>query len=382
MPKNSRALFKAFFLILLSCPPPSPSAQEKTGEPDSRVWYISNASGMTLEQIPSGFAALRNEYSLSVGSAPASEAPEQLLPYWDPSFRIELRVLYEKGGEIRRQWIFRDEKGTARLNASGSGGIFGGVSGENEKQAGFIEVYNEGRYITEERQFPGDGTELVFRFSYTGNALVKAESWILEAAPGAEGGGTGLVPVTTDYYRYTRSNSLRAIERLYHSEAGASESNKARVPFPAISPGFSKSVEFVNPGAVYSSEFFRDIVLPTGAHVTYATDSRGRVQSEIRKDNEGTVEAEILNTWSGDRLESVHWKSADSEGVTEFEYDAQGNRVMERNYRSGVLERAVRSEGNRDIEELYINGEAVLRAVWEEGRKISETRIRTGKDSR
>ncbi|MDR2617812.1 MAG: hypothetical protein LBC62_02970 [Treponema sp.] len=380
MPKNSPALFKAFFLILLSCAPLS--AQEEAGEPDSRVWYISNASGMTLEQIPSGFAALRNEYSLSVGSALVSEAPELLLPYWDPSFRIELRVLYEKGAEIRRQWIFRDEKGAARLNASGSGGIFGGAPEENEKQAGFIEVYNEGRYITEERQFPGDGTELVFRFSYTGRTLIKAESWILEAASDAEPRGAGLVPVTTDYYRYTRSNSLRAIERWYHSEAEASEGNKVKVLFPSISPGFSKNVEFVNPGAVYSNDFFRDIVLPTGIHVTYVTDSRGRVQSEIRKDSEGTVLAEIRNTWSGDRLESVQWESADGEGVTEFEYDDQGNRIMERNFRSGVLERTVRSRGNRDIEELYINGEAVLRAVWEEGRKISETRIRTGKGSR
>jgi hypothetical protein len=380
MLKNSRALFKAFFLILLSCA--SLSAQEEAGGPDSRVWYISNASGMTLEQIPSGFAALRNEYSLSVGNVLASEAPELLLPYWDPSFGIELRILYEKGTEIRRQWIFRDEKGTARLNASGSGGIFGGTSKENEKQAGFIEVYNEGRYITEERQFSGDGTELVFRFSYTGRTLVKAESWIHEASSGAESDGGGLVPVTTDHYRYTRSNSLRAIERLYHSEAEASESNKVKVFFPGISPGFSKSVEFVNPGAVYSNDFFRDIILPTGIHVSYVTDFRGRIQSEIRKDSEGTVVAEIRNTWSEDRLESVEWKSAEGEGVTEFEYDAQGNRIVERNFRSGVLERTVRSQGNRDIEDLYINGEAVLRAVWEDGRKISETRVRTREGSR
>jgi hypothetical protein len=33
-------------------------------------------------------------------------------------------------------------------------------------------------------------------------------------------------------------------------------------------------------------------------------------------------------------------------------------------------------EGTREIEELYMDGVVVLQAVWEDGRKISETRMR------
>jgi hypothetical protein len=72
----------------------------------------------------------------------------------------------------------------------------------------------------------------------------------------------------------------------------------------------------------------------------------------------------------------VHWKSGDDERLTEYEYDSAGDRMLERNFNRGILERTVRSTGNRDIEELYMNGRIVLRAVWEDGRKISEERIR------
>jgi hypothetical protein len=61
--------------------------------------------------------------------------------------------------------------------------------------------------------------------------------------------------------------------------------------------------------------------------------------------------------------------------VSEYEYDSNSNVILERNFRNGVLERVVRTEGNREIEELYLNNFIVLRAVYEDGRKISETRV-------
>jgi hypothetical protein len=35
-------------------------------------------------------------------------------------------------------------------------------------------------------------------------------------------------------------------------------------------------------------------------------------------------------------------------------------------------------DGSREVEELYMNGEVMLRALWEDGRKISEERVRRG----
>jgi len=40
------------------------------------------------------------------------------------------------------------------------------------------------------------------------------------------------------------------------------------------------------------------------------------------------------------------------------------------------LERLVMTEDNKDIEQLYLNNVVILQAVWEDGRKISETRMR------
>jgi hypothetical protein len=332
-------------------------------------------------------------------------------------FVIELRTLYENGNEVRRQWIFRDDQGTTRLNASGGGGLFGG-EGDGEKR-GFIEVYNEGGFISEERQFNSDLSETLIRFFYNRDTLVRAETRIKEAPaeevpaeePSAEApwegdaeeaplteaaelpakvpveaederDEDGYILVTTDSYRYTRSRSLRNIERVYHSSAGREPGKDSlRIPFPSINPGFSREVVFVNPGIAYSSEFLQDISALEGesgpvGRIIYTTDSRGRVLMEQRLDDEENVLAEIKNTWSGDRLVSVSYTAGEDERLTEYEYDEDGSRILEKNYNQGALERVVRSDKERDVEELFMNNELVLRAVWEEGRKISEERVR------
>jgi hypothetical protein len=60
--------------------------------------------------------------------------------------------------------------------------------------------------------------------------------------------------------------------------------------------------------------------------------------------------------------------------LAEFAYDSSGDRILERNFRNGILERLVRTEGKVDIEELYLNNVVVLITVWEDGVRISETR--------
>jgi len=83
----------------------------------------------------------------------------------------------------------------------------------------------------------------------------------------------------------------------------------------------------------------------------------------------------LVNTWVGDRLQSVVWKAADDERLIEFEYDNDGNRISEKYFRNGLLERSVVAQGGQEVEELYMSGRLVLRAIWENGVKISEERI-------
>jgi hypothetical protein len=140
--------------------------------------------------------------------------------------------------------------------------------------------------------------------------------------------------------------------------------------------GAAGDMDFISPGSAYGSSFFSDIIVNSGDRVLYTTDERGRVLTEIRRDENDAILGELRNNWSGDRLVSVTWKAGEDEQLTEYEYDDEGDRILERNYVNGVLERTVRREADREVEELYMNGAVILRAIWEEGRKISEERVR------
>jgi hypothetical protein len=420
MPGDSPALHRIHIFLALLLLAPLLCAQEtesfeeglvENPAPVAPVWYRSNASGLAIERLDSRLRALREDYSLSVADAFPEELPEILVPYYDSLYKIELRTLYEKGKELRRQWIFRDD-GVSRLNASGSSALMGGaLSKPDEVLTGFIEVFNAERFITEERQINADGSELIFRYFYSNKTLTKAETWIKAAAaaeaplaedaaaveteeaaagededappPAAAEEKVPLVEAAavlslTDRYRYTRSGSIRAIERFYHENV---DDKRIRIAFPGITPGLPEAVEFVNPSLAYSSDFFGGMVITEGTKITYSTDSRGRVLKETRTNEEGLLTAEVLNTWNGDRLESVLWKSDDEERLTEFEYDEGGGRTAQRDFKNGVLERTIMTYGSREIEELYMDGEPILRALWEDGRKISEERIR-GRNSK
>jgi hypothetical protein len=241
--------------------------------------------------------------------------------------------------------------------------------------SGFIEIYDEGHTLVSERQYTGSTETLTF-FDYSEGLLIKAETWIPEGISAAfiNRDNMRTAPAFTDNYRYTRSFSLRAIERVF--DQGYDGNQAGRVSFPPIVPGSSREPEFQNPGLAFSSEFFDDVITELPERIIYTTDSRGRVLTETRLDENGDVIGELRNAWTGDRLDSVFWKSGDDERLTEYEYDSDGDRILERNLNRGVLERTVRTTGNRDIEELYMNGRVVLRAIWEDGRKISEERIR------
>ena len=390
---------------------------EKTGE---TLWYRSNPSGMALEFIPSRLAALRNEYALSVEELDPEDrfkvSPAVVLPFLYDSYRVELRTLYKNGEELRRQWIFRDEKGNSRLTASGNDLFFGvkkTETGEEEKLSGFIEILDDKGFITREFRFENDFSVWEFRYIYRANVLLYADTWLKEpAVPSEENivqppvddqalweevssvqdiesavaeslneeksvtdhiqvmNSVGNL-VFTDYYRYSRSGSLRAIERIIHDGTGT----QSMLSFPRLGPGVSTGDEFYAHGITYTSEFLSDINVSEGTTVNYSMDSRGRILGEVWKDPEGNVLGEYRNTWFGDRLQSVLWKSPNDERLVEYEYDGDDNRIAERNFRRGVLERSVTSRNGRDVEEIYMDGRLILRTYWENGLKISEERI-------
>jgi len=356
-------------------------------------WYRSNSSGMALEPVASGLTALRHEYSLSIQTASPTEIPELLLPFYNGSFAADLRLLYENGKEFRRQWIFRDEKGFVRLSSSGE------TSSEMETKYGFIEIRNGDGAVEREFRFEDDLSEWEYRFFYRENYLLKAETWYKKApaevssddaenADNPEDDGEEdneiedndvkdnkepvFLPVSTDHYRYSRFGSIRAIDRVLHEAAGEVLS---RLVFPGIGSAIHPGEELLSFGIAYTSDFLTDIYRTDGITIAYSVDSRGRILGEIWKDEEGTVIGEFRNTWSGDRLQSVHWKTNEEERLVEYEYDAEDNRVAERNFNKGVLERSIVSKDGMETEEIYMDGRLILRVLWENGLKLSEERV-------
>jgi hypothetical protein len=359
---------------------------------------------MALERLYSRAAALRNRYSLSTGPFPPGGLPPRLRPYYSGDFRVELRTLYEEGEESRRQFLFIDPGGRTRLlavleNPAGEEGGGGGAGTGNAGPPGFIEAFDENHLLTESRQIMESGLEYVSRYSYRNGVLVRAETGV-KGEPSAAGAGADTAgaaapgpaaerPVSTDYYRYTRAGALRMVERVFHRKAGeageaeaSGEDTRTQFRFPRMSPDSPVNPGFVQPSAAYSSEFLRDVFQDDAFRVLYTTDGRGRVIAESRQDEAGKVLGEVRNTWDGDRIMAVEWALGDDERRIEYEYDGGGNRIAERNYRKGVLERVVRRDGSRELEDLYMNGVLILRAVWEGGRKISEERVRPGASPR
>jgi YD repeat-containing protein len=305
--------------------------------------------------------------------------------------------------------------------AAGGAGIGGGADtagGDaagplpNKAPTGFIELYGENSLISSDRQLSEAGDELVTDYHYNrvsrGNSppgrelLIRADTWRKFFN---EDGQEAREDICTDYYRYTRNFSLRSIERIYYqkppaepekgpeiekeTEAAAEtpeeeteeKTEKKAEPrtvlrFPRRSLDSALEEGFVAPAIAYGSQFLEDIQAGHLYRVVYTTDERGRILEEIRQDEEGNTVAELRNIWSGNRLSRVIIRTGEEERITEYEYDEDGNRVKEQDYRNGTLERVVHFQDNREDEELYMNGELILRSQWEGGRKLREERVR------
>jgi hypothetical protein len=320
----------------------------------SQDWYLSNAAGAELWKSEQG-KALQEKWSLSVEQKTEAALPAFIKKHYAGSFVIEYRVLYDQGEPSQWQWIFRDRGGRIRLNAS-----LPGREGAGGNGMFFIELYSETNALEEFHQLL-DGGWVVTRYTYKDSLLSKAETVFDGKA------------LCYDEYRYTRNFRLRGVERKFN-QAGedAPDTGPIALRFPL--PG-----AFINPESPYDyvlrSGALRDIFNIQPARIVYSTDDLGRVLGEERYDEEGNAAAEFVNEWSAGRLMLIRWKTGSVSGIVEFTYNAEGDRTGEKNYRNGVLERSVTLSGSREIEELYMNGRAVLRSVWEDGRKISEERL-------
>jgi hypothetical protein len=388
----------------------------------SQDWYLSNPSGLALEKSLSQMTALHAEWSVSVEKAEESALPDILRPYYESGFSIELRVLYNRGKPVRRQWIFRSGQVT-RLNASmpaeenretdetesetaqsaekgpesetepkdetdqSEDGTEQPETGAERQEDGtvqpddktirgegrlpFIELYSPEYLLTELFQILASGEYYSTRYQYSGGVLVASETRL-----------DGKL-LWNDEYRYTRTYKLRGVERRYaeknsseespSGEADEQSSYLVRLQFPP------RGVSFISPESPYDYRLrmgaLREVFMTEVVTVRYNTDGQGRVIYEEHLDGDGKQIASLTNEWSGEKLLSVTWSSGGVSGKVEFDYTQSGENGGERNYRNGILERKVTRDGNREIEELYRNGRPVLRAVWEDGRKIAEERL-------
>jgi hypothetical protein len=316
--------------------------------------------------------ALHSDWALSVERTGRSALPALLRSYDNASYTLEQRLLYERGALKRRQWIFRDSGEIVRLNASLPADLESIGKVEGGEVPPFIEIFSPNRTLTETHQYLAAGVYTT-RYSYREGLLIRAETFLDKE------------PLWTDHYRYTRQTLLRGVERVYHEAGAYAEALQGSSSRPPVDPGSLDLREappipgFVNPGSPYDNSIMTDVLgsiyAVDAARVVYDTDTLGRVITETRHDKDGEILAVITNEWAGDKITVIHWSSPPDQGRIVFRYSGK-DRVSEEDYRNDVLERKVSRRGDEEIEEIFMNDKVILRAVWKDGRKLSEERLR------
>jgi antitoxin component YwqK of YwqJK toxin-antitoxin module len=334
------------------------------------LWFVSNAAGQALKSAYS-FTALREKFALSIMPVDPPMIPDEYRRFHTEGWAAECRTLYEKSALLRTQWVFIDENRTTRF-----------VAAKSPEGNGFTEVYDEQGLLIEESRFDApkdveneDGsvtqtpaTPQVIKYSYNGEFLTGARSdeWV-------------------DSYRYTRDNQIRAIDRRYLANNTRTRITMPRTPqiagVPAKKGADEAPAPFISPAAAYTSAFLADVIM-SAAEVTYKLDDKGRIVEETRRDEKGEPAGVLTNTWDGDRIAAIEWVNGADKRAIRYQYNGDHERVKEENYRDGVLERDVYVQGAVEIETLYLNGKPVLRATWENGRKVSEEPVETPRRTR
>jgi hypothetical protein len=233
---------------------------------------------------------------------------------------------------------------------------------------GFVEVYNDDLQISEDYRFTDEGEEIAVAYFYNGNLLVRAET-----RQRKQNGGAGYKEMYTDNYRYNRSYFLRNIERVFHERL---EIEPVVLLFPGRVMEMARDKNFIKDKVVPGIDFIEGFFVGENYRIVYDTDERGRILAQTMFDEKGEEVWVVKNTWVGDRIVSVLKIEGDDKKLTEFEYNGAAERIVQRDIYNGVLERQVLTNGDKETEELFMNGVVVLRAYWENGRKISEERVR------
>ncbi|GHV20639.1 hypothetical protein FACS189494_04840 [Spirochaetia bacterium] len=386
-------------------------------------WFIANPAGMALEE-SFQIRALRAKNALQITDILPENIPQEIRKYYSEPWTITRSILYENGKRVKTQWVFSDEEGIS---------LFVAVIGNDG--SGFIEWYNEKGYIVEEQRLDADGSGFFISYEYKDSFLIRSLARHVEAVPQEgeiaapdtslseekinaalksalpdETPAAGIAPpprapetpgvkvadmvrnpegaaaiqdffvavtgreggiLWTDSYKYSRSASLRAIERVFNDKEAAKE----LVRFPRFMFEAKNNDKFVTNSGGSASPFINDVVSVVPSKITYTTDNKHRILTETHRNEDGEIVGELTNLWNNDRLTQVTWRSKDEERRIVYVYTASGECISEYDYRNNVLERVVTIEGADETEELYKDGKVVLRAQWEDGRKISEERV-------
>jgi len=375
-------------------------------------WFKSNSGGLAIKEIKSRIIALRNEYALSIESAYPDEMPVYLHEFYKEEHSIEVRTLYKNARRNRVQWLLRDVDNKTRLIAV----IFESVeekvipvikevieeeqaaevtegeedeeSNDNaekeeivkvkenrieliERKTGFIEIYDdEANLITEYTYFKNGDINRI-DFEYNKNTLINAASY--KSVQDAE---EKYIKTFTDFYWYNRSLSLRTIERLFYIDMQAKDDDIVKISFPRNIRNTLNNDLLINERLNLYPGFFGEVYIEGNSKMVYDIDNRGRILKQTLYNDKNEVIWFITNTWQNNRIILTEKKEGDLTLTAEYRYNLAGDKISEKNFNNGTLERTVEAEGNLEIEELYLDNIVILRAIWEEGIKISETRVK------
>jgi len=378
-------------------------------------WFKSNSGGLAIKEIKSRIIALRNEYALSIESASPDEMPDYVHEFYKEEYRIERRTLYKNAKQNRVQWLFRDDNNKIKLIAvifvsleekvvtvikrdteeeqaaeiaeaaesegnedSNENTAKEGVVNVNEtrvelieRKTGFIEIYDSEANLLTEYTYYKNGDINRIDFEYNNNMLINAASFSSQQED--EG---NYKKTFTDFYWYNRSLALRSIERIFHIDIQAKNDDITKISFPRNIRNMSNNDLLINERLNLYPAFFGEVYIEGDSKMVYDIDNRGRVLKQTLVSKEEEVIWTITNTWHNNRIILTEKIEGEIKLTAEYNYNSAGDKILEKNFNNGVLERTVVADGSLEIEELYFENVVILRAVWEEGIKISETRVK------
>lgn len=372
------------------------------GALQAEQWYSSNNSSQAIAPL-SATMAKRASWALSIETVEPS-----LLKSPSPSLsaallegsRIERQALWKEGSLYSTRWAVYERSG--RLH----------YSELHREGHGSSELYSAEGRLLEETLEAWVGKKVIIRYRYNGDSLVSASCFEPLETPE----GPTETSLWVDRYFYTRSGSLRLVQRTASGEESSGQFFRLHrslgIPLSletwsrgslSISSRFDplgreiertffsedgtmvKSVEKFNYDETDAGKgSFRERLEEAGAasFVEREYDSRGRVLREIRLDSAGEVLSETRNEWVGGNLAAVTAVSEAGTARLEYEYDGKGTITVEKNYFNGELERVISRRGDLETEDLFLHGSLVLRAVWQGSEKKSEERFPLSRKAR